>query len=222
MKWIISNLTDFSSIVIAIIALLYSIISNNADTRRKVQPYIQFQMGKTKIELDNEATYKLGDKEYRIFIDKGNKMEFVNDWEDKHIQVIKNEETNGAITSVGEIKYPVGFDLKNVGLGTAVAFNMEIKSKKGRYSIPIIINNNDGVHLEILSKIKKPTFKIIFAYYDIYKNKYKQKLKVKNGIYTYVLEQRRENNIVVYLQKFSSFISMKKESNEWILEVRKM
>lgn len=192
---------------IALLALFYTIYSTKKNRQLDVMPFIQYERVTSGLDLSDSESIKNHSYDYKMFLNKEKKLIGLENWESKHIEIMKNEQKISNGVAYGIKNYPVCLRLKNVGPGLAINFVLELSN--GRCSMPVIFSKEDEKIIALLLEDIEATFNLTMCFKDIYGVEYKEKIEFFKGNIAFdVSIKRTKFNFIK--QKWQKIIVRKK------------
>lgn len=166
------------AIIISVVSLIFTIFSNFHGRRLSVLPFIQYELIDWRGNAIDIKSANDDESTYRIFVDKDGNLHDVIKWDEKHLEIMKDDEVSG-FTFTGSRVLPRSFKMKNIGKGVAVNFSIKINEK--RASVPKQIQENEEFIITVLTEEEKRDFEIIMSFIDIYNHWYVEKIEYIKG-----------------------------------------
>lgn len=168
-----------ASIIISLTSLLFVVYNNYNNRRLSVLPVIKHEWVNWEGETDTISSANEDNSKYRIFVDKDGKLNDVEKWNYKHLNIMKDVLVFDGIELLSKSATPYSFKMKNIGKGIAVDFSIVIN--KERASIPKYIQEGEEFVLSVLVEDEQLTFDIILNFKDIYGKRYVEKIEFFKG-----------------------------------------
>lgn len=204
------NFGDILSIVIALLALWYTIHSTRDNQRKSVLPFLSIEPVKSPIKI---GEHKIEDNitDYRVVVRKNKKKYTIESWGEEEKKIIENREElgTGFITN-GSYNLPQSIKLKNIGKNSALSFTFETDEKK---IYPKDIAVNEEKIISFLLEDQNSTFNLYVRFKDIYGNEYKEKIEFFKGrLYLYSeLKKVKFSKTRAYMVKQKARLRIRKQ-----------
>ncbi|MCW2282162.1 hypothetical protein [Lactococcus lactis] len=172
------NFGDVLSIVIALLALCYTIHSTRDNQRKSVLPFLSIEPVNSSLKI---VGHKIEDNitDYIVVVRKNKKMYGIEKWGEEERKIIENGEKLGTgFIAYGAYNFPQSIKLKNIGKNTALSFTFELGEKN---PYPKVIGVNEEKIISILLEDQNSTFNLFLRFKDIYGNEYKEKIEFFKG-----------------------------------------
>lgn len=211
------NIGDILSFGVALFALIYTVISTKDNQRKSVLPYMSFEKVLSSVKISgigHDAKVEDTTSDYKIFVNKNNKMYGIEKWGENEINIIKNTvEIRPNAWSSGLPNFPQTIKIKNTGKNLATSFSIEVGKKNTYYKN---IEVNEEKIISVLLEDENATFKIFINFKDIYGNGYKEKIEFYRGRMYLPLQIKR-----VKFPKFKAFFEKRKARYKIYLKDKK-
>ncbi|OSP86997.1 hypothetical protein B9W73_06990 [Lactococcus lactis] len=176
------NFGDILSVVIALLALLYTIHSTRDSQRKSVLPYLTLEQIGSTVKVDGigtSATVVDATSDYKVRVTKNKELKGIEVWGEEERRLILNKKSEGkGVWSYGSINFPRSFKLINTGKNTAISFSL-IVGNKSTYAKNIAVNEEKII--SVLLEDENSTFYLLIKFKDIYGNQYKEKIEFYKG-----------------------------------------
>lgn len=177
------NFGDILSIVIALLALCYTIHSTRDNQRKSVLPFLKLESIPSPLIIKED---KIEDDttDYIVIVKKNRKLYGVEKWGEEERKIIENkQEISTGVKIGGPHNFPKSVKLKNIGKNSALSFTFEL-SKNNPYPKDIAVNQDKII--SFLLEDQNATFNLYVKFKDIYGNEYKEKIEFFKGrLYLY-------------------------------------
>lgn len=203
------NFGDILSIVIALLALWYTIHSTRDNQRKSVLPFLTLEPINSPLKI---IEHKIEDNitDYIAVVRKNKQIYGIEKWGEEERIIIENEEVHNGFKVHGPYNFPQTIKLKNIGQNTALSFTFVLGEKK---SYPKDIAVNEEKIVSILLEDQNSTFNLFLSFKDIYGNEYKEKIEFFKGrMYLYPeLKKVKFNKTRAYMVKQKSRLRIRKQ-----------
>lgn len=172
------NFGDILSIVIALLALWYTIHSTRDNQRKSVLPFLTLEPINSPLKI---IEHKIEDNitDYRVVVRKNKKKYGIEKWGEEERKIIENGDKLGTgFVTYGSPNYPQSIKLKNIGKNTALSFTFALGKKK---AYPKVIEVNEEKIISVLLEDQSSTFNLFLRFKDIYGNEYEEKIEFFKG-----------------------------------------
>ena len=177
------NFGDILSIVIALLALWYTIHSTRDNQRKSVLPFFKLESIPSPLRI-KEGKIEDDTTDYKVIVKKNRKLYGVKKWGEEERKIIENEqEISTGFKVMGPHNFPKTIKLKNIGKNSALSFTFEL-GKNNPYPKDIAVNQEKII--SFLLEDQNATFNLNVKFKDIYGNEYKEKIEFYKGrLYLY-------------------------------------
>lgn len=209
------NFGDILSVVIALLALLYTIHSTRDSQRKSVLPYLTLEQIGSTVKVDGigtSATVVDVTSDYKVRVTKNKELKGIEVWGEEERRLILSEKSEGkGVWSYGSINLPRSFKLINTGKNTAISFSL-IVGNKSTYAKNIAVNEEKII--SVLLEDENSTFNLLIKFKDIYGNQYKEKIEFYKGrLFLHLdLKRVRFSKTKGLLMKWESRLKIRKQA----------
>lgn len=204
------NFGDILSIVIALLALWYTIHSTRDNQRKSVLPFLKLESISSPLII-KEDKIKDDTTDYIIIVKKNKKIYGVEKWGEEERKIIENkQEISTGVKVGGPHNFPESVKLKNIGKNSALSFTLGL-SKNNPYPKDIAVNQEKII--SFLLEDQNATFNLYVKFNDIYGNGYKEKIEFFKGrLYLYSeLKKVKFSKTRAYMIKQKSRLRIRKQ-----------